>query len=156
MQTGIGASAYLKVAEGCDHTCSFCIIPMLRGKFRSRTIESLVIEARVLVASGTKEIILISQDTTYYHLLNFIRENEFDRLGVFTYSRQTEVPSGNMEDQIPERVKKERRRKIMEAQHEISSKRVEGFDEAKKLFYGRTQWDAPQIDNQVYQRRLAR
>ncbi len=270
MQTGIGASAYLKVAEGCDHTCSFCIIPMLRGKFRSRTIESLVKEARVLVASGTKEIILISQDTTYYgldiygrmalpellealheiegldwirimyfyptetneqllramarlpkvvkyvdiplqhshsevlssmarpqkpekavklireilpesalrstfivgfpgetdeqfeHLLNFIREHEFDRLGVFTYSRQTEVPSGNMEDQIPERVKKERRRKIMEAQHEISSKRnlrlvgqtvdvlVEGFDEAKKLFYGRTQWDAPQIDNQVY------
>lgn len=270
MQTGIGASAYLKVAEGCNHTCSFCIIPMLRGKFRSRTIESLVKEARVLVASGTKEIILISQDTTYYgldiygrmalpellealheiegldwirimyfyptetnepllramarlpkvvkyvdiplqhshpevlssmarpqkpekavklireilpeaavrstfivgfpgetdeqfeHLLNFIRENEFDRLGVFTYSRQTEVPSGNMEDQIPERVKKERRRKIMEAQHEISSRRnlrlvgqtvdvlVEGFDEAKKLFYGRTQWDAPQIDNQVY------
>jgi ribosomal protein S12 methylthiotransferase len=270
MQVGIGASAYLKVAEGCDHTCSFCIIPILRGKFRSRTIDSLVKEARLLVASGTKEIILISQDTTYYgldiygrmalpelllalheiegldwirimyfyptetnaplleamarlpkvvkyvdiplqhshpevlssmarpqkpekavklirdilpdaavrstfivgfpgetdehfqHLLGFIRENEFDRLGVFTYSRQTEVPSGNMENQVPERVKKERRRKIMELQHQISARRnarlvgtqvevlVEGFDESKKLFYGRTQWDAPQIDNLVY------
>lgn len=270
MQTGVGASAYLKVAEGCDHTCTFCIIPMLRGKFRSRSIDSLVKEARVLVASGTKEIILISQDTTYYgldnygrmalpellealheiegldwirimyfyptetnepllramarlpkvvkyvdiplqhshpevlsamarphkpekalklirdilpdaavrstfivgfpgetdehfeHLLQFIQENEFDRLGVFTYSRQTEVPSGNMENQVSERVKKERRRKIMEAQHAISSRRnqrligqqvdvlIEGFDEAKKLYYGRTQWDAPQIDNQVY------
>lgn len=270
MQVGIGASAYLKVAEGCDHTCSFCIIPLLRGKFRSRSIDSLVKEARLLVASGTKEIILISQDTTYYgldlygrmalpdllealheidglewirimyfyptetnaplleamqrlpkvvkyvdiplqhshpevlssmarpqkpekavqlirellpdaairstfivgfpgetdeqfeHLLSFIRENEFDRLGVFTYSRQTEVPSGNMDNQIPERVKKERRRRVMELQHEISSRRnaslvgkrldvlVEGFDESKKLFYGRTQWDAPQIDNLVY------
>jgi ribosomal protein S12 methylthiotransferase len=68
MQTGIGASAYLKVAEGCDHRCTFCIIPQLRGDFRSRSIESLVKEARLLVASGTREIILISQDTSYYGL----------------------------------------------------------------------------------------
>src|SRR5579885_1030390 len=45
---GVGASAYLKIAEGCDHACTFCIIPMLRGKFRSRSIESLVSEARLL------------------------------------------------------------------------------------------------------------
>ena len=68
MQTGVGASAYLKIAEGCDHSCSFCIIPQLRGKFRSRSIESLVKEARILVAGGVKEIILVSQDSSYYGL----------------------------------------------------------------------------------------
>ena len=68
MQTGVGASAYLKIAEGCDHRCTFCIIPMLRGDFRSRSIESLVKEARGLVESGIKEIILVSQDSTYYGL----------------------------------------------------------------------------------------
>lgn len=270
MQTGFGASAYLKIAEGCDHRCTFCIIPMLRGDFRSRTIESLVKEARILVASGVREIILISQDSTYYgldlygkmslpellealheiedlewirimyfypgeatdhlletmarlpkvvkyvdiplqhshpeilkamarpvlpervvarirelvpnvairstfivgfpgeneeqfeHLVSFIEEQRFDRLGVFTYSLQTEVPSGQMAGQVPEKVKKQRRRRIMELQHRISSQRnqnligteldvlVEGFDESKKLYFGRSQWDAPQIDNQVY------
>ncbi|SRR5579875_159609 len=270
MQTGFGASAYLKIAEGCDHRCTFCIIPMLRGDFRSRPVESLVREARILVASGVREIILISQDSTYYgldlygrlalgellealheieelewirvmyfypseasdqllatiarlpkvvkyvdiplqhshpdilqamarplnpgrvveriralipgvairstfivgfpgeteehleHLLDFIGEHRFDRLGVFTYSRQTEVPSGHMDGQVPERVKKQRRRRVMELQHAISVERnlalvgreidvlVEGFDEGKKLYFGRSQWDAPQIDNQVY------
>lgn len=270
MHSGYGAYAYLKIAEGCDHRCTFCIIPMLRGDFRSRSIESLVKEAKVLVASGVKEIILISQDSTYYgldlygrlalpellealheipgldwlrimyfypseandhlletiarlpkvvkyvdiplqhshpeilsamarplnpektverirrlipnvairstfivgfpgetdehfeHLARFIEEQKFDRLGVFTYSKQTEVPSGNMPGQIPERVKKQRRRRIMEIQHRLSSCRnealvgqvldvlIEGFDESKKLYFGRSQWDAPQIDNLVY------
>jgi ribosomal protein S12 methylthiotransferase len=270
MQTGIGASAYLKVAEGCDHRCTFCIIPQLRGDFRSRSIESLVKEARLLVASGTREIILISQDTSYYgldiygrmalpellealheiedldwirimyfyptetnehllrtiarlpkvvkyvdiplqhshpdvlkamarpispekqvklireilpeaairstfivgfpgeteeqfeHLCNFIEEHKFDRLGVFTYSRQTEVPSGNMEGQLPEKVKKARRKRIMEIQHRISAARnesvvgreisvlIEGYDEQKRQYHARSEWDAPQIDNQVY------
>lgn len=272
MHTGIGASAYLKIAEGCDHTCTFCIIPILRGKFRSRPIESLVKEARILVASGVREIILISQDSTYYgldlynkmalaellrelhkiedldwirimyfypteandellktiaelpkvvkyvdiplqhshpevlsamarprhpekvvqriremvpdaairttvivgfpgeteeqfeHLAEFVREHKFDRLGVFTYSRQMEVPSGHMEDQVPKRIMKQRRKKLMEIQHEISTERnqklvgreitvlIESFDEQKKLYVGRSQWDAPQIDNQVYVR----
>jgi ribosomal protein S12 methylthiotransferase len=270
MQTGIGASAYLKVAEGCDHRCTFCIIPQLRGDFRSRSIESLVKEARLLVASGTREIILISQDTSYYgldiygrmalpellealheiedldwirimyfyptetnkellqtiarlpkvvkyvdiplqhshpevlkamarpigpekqvklireilpeaairstfivgfpgeteehfeHLCAFIQEHKFDRLGVFTYSKQTEVSSGHMENQLPERVKKARRKRIMEIQHAISSERnqkivgqeidvlIEGYDEQKAQYHARSQWDAPQIDNQVY------
>lgn len=270
VSTGIGASAYLKVAEGCDHRCTFCIIPQLRGDFRSRSIESLVKEARLLVASGTKEIILISQDTSYYgldmygrqalpellealheiealewirimyfyptetneklleamarlpkvckyvdiplqhshpdvlkamarpiapeksvqlirknlpeasirstfivgfpgetdehfeHLCRFIEEHEFDRLGVFTYSRQMEVPSGHMEDQVPERVKKARRKRIMEIQHAISTRRngalvgkeidvlIEGYDAVKGHYQARSQWDAPQIDNQVY------
>ncbi|HWB58174.1 MAG TPA: 30S ribosomal protein S12 methylthiotransferase RimO [Chthoniobacteraceae bacterium] len=59
-------SAYLKIAEGCNHPCSFCVIPQMRGRHRSRSIESVVAEARGLVAEGVKEINLISQDTTYF------------------------------------------------------------------------------------------
>jgi ribosomal protein S12 methylthiotransferase len=265
MQTGVGASAYLKIAEGCDHRCTFCIIPQLRGDFRSRTIESLVKEARMLVASGVTELILVSQDSTYYgldiykrmalaelleqlheiegldwirimywypteaqdnlletiarlpkvvkyvdiplqhshpdvlsamarpknpgaaipdvrvrstfivgfpgeteeqfeHLAQFIEEHRFDRLGVFTYSKQMEVPSGHMPDQIPERVKKARRKRIMTIQHKISGELneslvgkeidvlIESYDEKRQLYCGRSQWDAPSIDNQVYVR----
>jgi ribosomal protein S12 methylthiotransferase len=60
------ASAYIKIAEGCDHPCTFCIIPNLRGKFRSRRFESVVAEAEQLVARGVREITLIGQDTTCY------------------------------------------------------------------------------------------
>jgi ribosomal protein S12 methylthiotransferase len=60
------ATAYLKVAEGCDHPCTFCIIPQLRGTFRSRSSESILKEARALAAGGTKELILIAQDTSMY------------------------------------------------------------------------------------------
>ncbi len=270
LNIGFGASAYLKIAEGCDHRCTFCIIPMLRGDFRSRSIESLVEEAKYLVKNGAREIILISQDSTYYgldiykrmaladllralheiedlhwirimyfypsetnvellktiaelpkvvkyvdiplqhshpevlssmarpqkpeavieairkyipdvairstfivgfpgetdeqfeHLHTFISEQRLNRLGVFTYSKQTEVPSGNMPDQISEKLKKSRRKRIMELQHGISTEAnqklvgrtievlIEGFDEAKGLYVGRSQWDAPQVDNQVY------
>jgi ribosomal protein S12 methylthiotransferase len=60
------SSAYIKIAEGCDHPCSFCVIPNLRGKFRSRRFESVIAEAQRLVASGVQEITLIGQDTTCY------------------------------------------------------------------------------------------
>lgn len=270
LQTGVGASAYIKIAEGCDHRCSFCIIPQLRGDFRSRPIESIVKEARMLVKGGVREIILVSQDSTYYgldlykrmalaelierlheiedlqwlrvmycyptettdqflqamarlpkvvnyvdiplqhshpeilqamarplhpekvvrriralvpdvrirstfivgfpgetdehfeHLAGFIKEHEFDRLGVFTYSRQMEVSSGHMPNQIPEKVKKARRKRIMQIQHEIALRKnemlvgselevvLESFDDEKNVYIGRSQWDAPQIDNQVY------
>jgi ribosomal protein S12 methylthiotransferase len=60
------SSAYIKIAEGCDHPCSFCVIPNLRGKFRSRRFESVVAEARQLVERGVQEITLIGQDTTCY------------------------------------------------------------------------------------------
>jgi len=60
------ASAYIKIAEGCDHPCSFCIIPQLRGKFRSRRIGSILAEAQNLIAGGVREITLIGQDTTCY------------------------------------------------------------------------------------------
>ena len=58
--------AYVKIAEGCNHPCSFCIIPQIRGRHRSRSQESIVREAEQLVASGVKELNLISQDTTYF------------------------------------------------------------------------------------------
>ncbi len=59
-------SAYIKIAEGCDHPCAFCIIPQLRGKFRSRRFESVIAEAERLARSGVREITLIGQDTTCY------------------------------------------------------------------------------------------
>ncbi len=268
--SNIGSSAYLKIAEGCDHTCTFCIIPKLRGKFRSRSIESLVNEAKILVESGIKEIILISQDSSYYgrdlygqmalpkllealnevnglewirimyfypseitvdllktinslpkvvkyvdiplqhshtdvlkamarplnpertvnlirehiddvkirstfivgfpgeekhhfeHLLNFINTQKFNRLGVFTYSLETEVPSGHMPNQVAAKIKKSRQKEIMLCQKSISLELnqnmlgrkikvlVENYDKAKNLYTGRSQWDAPQIDGLVY------
>ncbi len=61
-----GHYAYVKIAEGCDYTCAFCIIPKMRGHYRSRSIESIVKEAEQLAAQGVKELLLISQDTTFY------------------------------------------------------------------------------------------
>jgi ribosomal protein S12 methylthiotransferase len=58
--------AYIKIAEGCNHPCTFCIIPQIRGRHRSRTVESVVAEARQLVREGVREINLISQDTTFF------------------------------------------------------------------------------------------
>ncbi|MBQ2357896.1 MAG: 30S ribosomal protein S12 methylthiotransferase RimO [Ruminococcus sp.] len=59
-------TAYLKIAEGCDNKCTFCAIPMIRGKFRSRKIENLIEEAKVLAADGVRELNIIAQDTTRY------------------------------------------------------------------------------------------
>jgi ribosomal protein S12 methylthiotransferase len=59
-------SAYVKIAEGCNHPCSFCVIPQMRGKHRSRTLQSVLAEIRGLVSEGAREINLISQDTTFY------------------------------------------------------------------------------------------
>ena len=268
--SNIGSSAYLKIAEGCNHTCSFCIIPMLRGKFRSRSLESLVNEAKQLVESGIKEIILISQDSSFYgldlygkmalpqllnelneidglewirimyfypsevnvpllktinklakvvkyvdiplqhshndilkamvrplnpeatinlirehiedvkirstfivgfpgekqhhyeHLLDFVNTQQFNRLGVFTYSQELEVPSGSMTDQISSKIKKQRQKEIMLCQKSISYELnnsligknikvlIENYDETKNIYTGRSQWDAPQVDGLVY------
>ena len=61
-----GHYAYVKIAEGCDYTCAFCIIPTLRGEYRSRTADSIVREAESLAARGVRELLLISQDTTFF------------------------------------------------------------------------------------------
>ena len=67
--------AYLKIAEGCDRPCSFCAIPIMRGKHRSTSIEDIVIEAEKLAAKGVKELILIAQDLTYYGLDIYKKRN---------------------------------------------------------------------------------
>ena len=61
-----GHYAYVKIAEGCDYKCAFCVIPKMRGHYRSRSIESVVQEAHALAARGVKELLLVSQDTTFY------------------------------------------------------------------------------------------
>jgi len=66
--TNPGHYAYLKISEGCDRTCSFCAIPLIRGKCISRTIEDIIIEAEELAGAGVKEVILIAQDLSYYGL----------------------------------------------------------------------------------------
>ena len=71
--------AYLKISEGCNRTCSFCAIPLMRGKHVSRTIESLVAEAELLVAKGVKEIMLIAQELTYYGL-DIYKKRELPKL----------------------------------------------------------------------------
>jgi len=67
--------AYLKIAEGCDRPCSFCAIPIMRGKHKSTPIEKLVVEANKLAAKGVKELILIAQDLTYYGLDIYKKRN---------------------------------------------------------------------------------
>ncbi|MGB5420249.1 MiaB/RimO family radical SAM methylthiotransferase, partial [Algibacter sp.] len=67
--------AYLKIAEGCDRPCSFCAIPIMRGKHRSTPIEDIVVEAEKLAAKGVKELILIAQDLTYYGLDLYKKRN---------------------------------------------------------------------------------
>lgn len=64
--TGEGFSTYIKISEGCDNHCTYCAIPAIRGSFRSRTVEDIVREAKELVSLGTKELIVVSQDTTRY------------------------------------------------------------------------------------------
>jgi ribosomal protein S12 methylthiotransferase len=66
LQTTPSHLSYVKIAEGCDYTCAFCIIPTLRGQYRSRTHDSIVREARGLAERGVRELLLISQDTTFY------------------------------------------------------------------------------------------
>src|SRR5260221_13084298 len=66
--------AYVKISEGCDYTCSFCIIPTLRGTHRSRNVEDIVAEAQALAARGVREIVLVAQDSTRYGLDHGIRD----------------------------------------------------------------------------------
>lgn len=262
--------AYFKIAEGCDRPCSFCAIPLMRGKHVSTPIEDLVDQAKKLAAGGVKELMLIAQDLTYYGLdiykkraladlleklsevegiewiklhyafpsgfpmdvldvmntkdniclyldmplqhgsseilksmrrgidrekteklvediraqvpgiairttliagypgetedhfqemYNFVEKMRFDRLGIFTYSHEENTHAYNLEDDVPEKVKKERADKIMELQSGISYElnqakvgktfkvlfdRVEG-----DYFIGRTEFDSPEVDNEV-------
>jgi len=264
-------SAFLKIAEGCDNFCTYCVIPKLRGRYRSREIDDIIKEARALAKSGVKELIVIAQDTTRYgvdlygekklakllerlseiegiewirvhysypeeiddnlietfknndkivkymdipiqhcndrilklmgrrttkeslvnlikklrreipgiairtslivgfpteteeeflELCEFVKEAKFDRLGVFTYSKEEDTPAAKLKGQIPKRVKEARFRKIMKLQNKIHIEKneefigkdllvlVEGFDGT--LYYGRSYRDSIDIDPKVY------
>ena len=266
--------SYLKIGEGCSNCCSYCVIPSLRGAYRSRPLEALVAEAEKLVARGVKELNIISQDITRYgsdlddgsnletlirrlaaindlrwirllyaypdgitdslielirdepkvckyldipiqhisdpvlkrmkrrgseqqirdlieklrheipsialrtslivgfpgetvddftSLMQFVEHVRFDRLGVFCYSREEGTPAATMPEQVSERIKRERYRKLMRAQARLSFRRnrelinkteqviVEGYsEETELLLKGRSSRQAPDIDGQVY------
>ncbi|HHW00064.1 MAG TPA: 30S ribosomal protein S12 methylthiotransferase RimO [Clostridiaceae bacterium] len=264
---------YLKIAEGCDNCCTYCVIPSLRGRYRSRKMENIVSEARKLVDSGIKELVLVAQDTTLYGLdlygskklvdliqelskidglkwirllycypeeiddrliqeiknnskvckyldipiqhisdkilksmgrrgnsreirnlivrlkseipeiiirttfivgfpgedendfemlRNFVKEAEFDRLGVFTYSMEEGTPAFNMDKQVDDNIKNERYNEIMEIQYNITREKnrsrvgqtydaiVQGVADDGIFYYGRTYAEAPEIDGVVY------
>lgn len=262
--------AYLKISEGCNRTCSFCAIPLMRGKHISRTIESLVSEAKSLARQGVKEIMLIAQELTYYgldiyksrelpalikalnevegiewirlhyaypskfpieiidaikendkvckyldlplqhisdpvlkamkrqitkaetveliqqirsilpeialrttmlvgfpgetdqdfnELCDFVKEMEFERLGVFMYSHEESTSAHDLENDIPQEIKEERAAILMEIQQEISTrKNEEKIGKTYKVlidrkeggyFVGRTEYDSPEVDNEV-------
>ncbi|MGA0285179.1 MAG: 30S ribosomal protein S12 methylthiotransferase RimO [Saprospiraceae bacterium] len=262
--------AYLKISEGCNRTCSFCAIPLMRGKHISRSIEDLVKEAGNLARNGVKEIMLIAQELSYYgldiykrralpellkalcklegiewirlhyaypskfpleiietmveeakicnyldmplqhaadsvlknmrrqitkeeqtQLLNtiremnpgiairttmlvgfpgeteedfealcdFVREQQFERLGVFMYSHEEDTSAHEMEDDIPDEVKADRSNRLMEIQQEISfEKNLAKLGHSYKVlidrkegeyFIGRTEYDSPEVDNEV-------
>ncbi len=272
VRTGEFFSAYVKVSEGCDHTCSFCIIPKIRGRHESRSIESVVREVESLVAEGVVEVNLVAQDLTAYGrdrrdgsdlvgllqalaridglrwirllynyprhvtdclletiaseekicpyidiplqhasarilrlmrrdrdpkslrrllarirqivpgvairtamivgfpgeseedfaaLLDFVREQRFERLGAFKYSREEGTEAAELPGQVPERIKRERLRALMRVQAEIAAEYqraqvgrtlevlVCGQD-ARGRWYGRTATQAPDIDGVVY------
>jgi len=268
-----GNFAYLKIAEGCDSHCTYCVIPKLRGRYRSRSLESLAKEGAVLASQGVKELILVAQDTALYgkdiygkscldklitelckieglewirilycypeHIsdelievmareekvchyldmpiqngcdtvlkrmgrrsnreiigqkieklrnampditlrttiisgfpgetneefeecIDFIKSMKFDRLGVFTYSREEGTPAALLPNQIDEEVKVERKDIIMDIQKNISAKKceamvgkktkvlVEGRLPEENVFCGRSYKDAPDIDGLVF------
>ncbi len=262
--------AYLKISEGCNRPCSFCAIPLMRGKHKSKSIDQLVQEANSLAKKGVKELILIAQDLTFYgldiykkrklaelleelskvngidwirlhyafpsgfpqnvldvmkdnkkicnyidiplqhinddilrsmkrgtshkktvDLLNIFRnkvkgitirttlivgypgeteemfqelkkwvsETKFDRLGVFTYSHEENTSAYNLEDNVPEKIKKARAEEIMNIQSNISynlnqkkiGKTLKVIFDRKEgnYFVGRTEFDSPDVDNEV-------
>jgi ribosomal protein S12 methylthiotransferase len=262
--------AYLKISEGCNRPCSFCAIPLMRGKHVSKSIEQIVTEAQNLAKNGTKELMLIAQDSTYYgidlygerklkellealsevegiewirlhyaypsqfpseilpvmaskqsickyldmpvqhisdnvlkqmrrgitkrktyevlneikekvpgislrttllvghpgeteadfeELKQFVKDFQFDRLGVFTYSHEENTHAHSFEDDVPEHIKKTRAAEIMAIQEEISLEKNKLkigttlkvlFDRKEgEYFIGRTEADSPEVDNEV-------
>ncbi|MBI3019532.1 MAG: 30S ribosomal protein S12 methylthiotransferase RimO [Deltaproteobacteria bacterium] len=267
-------TAYLKLTEGCDRRCAFCIIPKIRGKQKSQSIENLVLETKALVQNGVTELNLIGQDLTSYgtdlrdqrtnleallkelvkikemkwvrllycypdhmteeflnllrneekickyidmplqhiedeilksmrrgvnsykirtiisrlresipgfvfrtsfiagypaeteeqfeKLYEFVKQEEFDHVGVFTYSQEEDTHAAALPQQLSQKVKLKRKERLMMLQSEISLKKhkaqvghelevlVEGWDEAKKLYQARSFGQAPDIDGNVF------
>lgn len=269
-QITVGASSYIKIADGCNYQCGYCIIPQLRGLYRSRPIKNIVDEAKKLAQKGVSEVVLVAQDTTSYgidlygkaslarllkelekvdelqwirvmyaypsmfddelievfknskkivkyidiplqhshpdilkamrrpgvnyeslikkirdniegvairttfivgypgekdeqfnDLKEFIRRVKFDRLGVFEYSREKNTYSYDLDEQVPESIKQERKNIIMEIQQKISKElnlkfigeKISCIVEAitdDGVIVGRTYRDAPEIDGEIY------
>lgn len=268
-----GYYSYLKIAEGCDKCCTYCVIPSIRGHYRSVPMEQLLEQARLLASKGIRELILVAQETTLYGtdlyghkalpellrkladipgiewirlmycypeeitkeiaeamrdipqvlhyidmpiqhasdeilrrmgrhtnrqeltekiamlrkmmpdiclrttlitgfpgekeedhraLLHFVREMRFDRLGVFTYSKEDGTPAAKMSPQIPARVKKKRQKELMLLQQEIAFEAaqemegrvvealVEGQLVGEHVYLARTYKDAPGIDGALF------
>ena len=268
-----GYYSYLKIAEGCDKCCTYCVIPSIRGHYRSVPMEQLLEQARLLASKGIRELILVAQETTLYGtdlyghkalpellrkladipgiewirlmycypeeitkeiaeamrdipqvlhyidmpiqhasdeilrrmgrhtnrqeltekiamlrkmmpdiclrttlitgfpgekeedhraLLHFVREMRFDRLGVFTYSKEDGTPAAKMSPQIPARVKKKRQKELMLLQQEIAFEAaqemegrvvealVEGQLAGEHVYLARTYKDAPGIDGELF------
>jgi ribosomal protein S12 methylthiotransferase len=268
-----GYFSYLKIAEGCDKHCTYCIIPKIRGNYRSVPMERLLEEASMLASSGIKELILVAQETTLYgqdlygdkslpkllkelckisgiewirilycypeevteeliqtikdeekicnyldipiqhasdsvlkkmgrrtnkqelldiignirrnipdivlrttlitgfpgetqedheELLEFVDQVGFDRLGVFTYSMEEDTPAANMEDQVEEEIKEQRKQEIMILQQEIAFEKavksqgrelkviIEGKLPEDNVYIGRTYQDAPNVDGYIF------
>ncbi|HWR43088.1 30S ribosomal protein S12 methylthiotransferase RimO [Sporomusa sp.] len=267
-------SAYVKIAEGCSNCCSYCVIPLVRGSYRSRPVESVVSEVKKLAEQGVKEINLIAQDTTSYgrdrydkpqltvllkelvkiegiawirllycypkyfndelielianepkicnyidlplqhahdeilaamnrrdtrieierllgkiraaipgvvirtsfivgfpgetdshfeSLKEFVSEQKFERVGVFTYSQEEDTPAGSLEQQIPDNVKDERYHELMALQCRISEDLnrdmegkvltvlIEGYNpEQPDVAFGRSYREAPDVDGRIY------
>ena len=268
-----GYYAFLKIAEGCDKRCTYCIIPDLRGSYRSVPMERLIEEAKQLASQGVKELILVAQETTLYgidlykkkslpkllhelckipgiqwiriqycypeeitqelietireeekvcnyldipiqhasdrilkrmgrrtnqkqlremiaslrsqipdialrttlisgfpgeteedqeEVMRFVDEMEFERLGVFAYSKEEDTPAAEFPDQVPQELKEERRDEIMELQQEISYEKsqsmigkvlevmIEGKVADENAYVGRTYMDAPGVDGLIF------
>lgn len=268
-----GYYSYLKIAEGCDKHCTYCIIPSLRGNFRSVPMERLIKEAEFLAEGGVKELILIAQETTVYgvdiygkkmlpellkrlceipgiewirllycypeeitdeliqtmknqpkichyldmpiqhaadsvlkrmgrrtnrkeldaliaklrkempdialrtslitgfpqeteeehkELLDFVEKAGFERLGVFTYSKEENTPAARMKGQITKKVKVQRQKELMRLQQKVSKQRgeekigktirvmIEGKLPEDDIFIGRSYMDAPNVDGYVF------
>lgn len=271
--TAGGRYGYLKIAEGCDKHCTYCVIPQLRGAYRSVPMEELLSEAGEMAEQGVEELILVAQETTVYGadlygekslhrllrelcripelkwirilycypeeiypelirvikeepkichyldlpiqhasdgilkrmgrrtnraaleeiigtlrreipditlrttlitgfpgeteedhrvLMEFVDDMEFERLGVFTYSREDGTPAASMEGQVEEEVKESRRAEIMELQQEISLEKgqkkigdvlevmIEGYLPEEGAYVGRSRADAPDVDGYVF------
>lgn len=265
--------AYVKIAEGCNHRCTYCIIPHLKGKFRSRKMAEILNEVKNLISLGIKEIILVSQDCGYYgtdlygeiklyellrkinkikgdfwirvhyvypekidekllevmatsekickyldmplqhgdqdilrrmlrfsdpdkilkkiadirkimpeitfrtgfivgfpgeteknfqNLLDFVKKIQFDHVGVFTFSREKLAPSYNYPNQITQKVKNERKEKLMLLQQKIATRKnksligqtqkvlIEKFDHQKNMYIGRSMHSSPGIDGEIF------
>src|SRR5207249_2272659 len=145
---------YLKISEGCDHTCAFCAIPLMRGKHRSEPLERLVREAQTLEAQGAREINLVAQDlghwgrdlgragpklpdllaallaetaVPWYRLLYVYSAGITDALGAFAYSPQEGTRATQYPDDVPDAVKRDRLEELLEVQRAISAERLQRF-----------------------------